>query len=68
MKMICFECADKVEVTTDKNIVNALLEEGWAIIDVISTYKKEYLFLLGRYDEQRIDFVMRNVKKIRGCL
>ena len=24
MKMFCYECADKVEVTTDKNIVNEL--------------------------------------------
>lgn len=57
--MICFECAEKVEVTTDKNIVNTLLGEGWAIVDVLPTYKKEYLFLLARYDERRIDYVLK---------
>lgn len=53
--MFCFECADKVEVTTDKNIVNELLRDGWAIIDVIATHKKEYLFLLGYFSEVRIE-------------
>lgn len=56
--MICYEYADKVEITTDKNIVNALLDEGWAIADVIPTYKKEFLFLLARYDERRAKYVL----------
>ena len=56
--MISYECADKVEITTDKNIVNTLLSEGWAIVDVLPTYKKEYLFLLARYDERRVNYVL----------
>ena len=36
----------KIETTTDKNVVNALLEQGWVLIDVVATFKKEFLFLL----------------------
>lgn len=46
MKMFCYECADKVEVTTDKNIVNELLRDGRAIIDVIATHKKRIFVLV----------------------
>ena len=27
---------DKIEMTTDKNVVNALLEQGWVLIDVVA--------------------------------
>ena len=53
--MFNISLASKVEVTTDKNIVNELLRDGWAIINVIATYKKEYLFLLGYFREVRIE-------------
>ena len=46
--------ADKVEITTDKNIVNALLDEGWVLLEVVANFKKEYSFLLVSYDESRL--------------
>lgn len=51
--MINYNLAEKVEVTTDKNLVNALLKEDWLLVDVVPTYKKEYLFLLFFVDESR---------------
>lgn len=44
---------EKVEMTTDKNVVNTLLEKGWVILDVVSTFKKEFLFLLAFCNENR---------------
>ena len=46
-----FNFADKIEVTTDKNLVNALLKEGWFLVDVVATFKKEYSFLLVHMNE-----------------
>lgn len=44
---------EKIEMTTDKNVVNSLLERGWVILDVVSTFKKEFLFLLAFCNEMR---------------
>ena len=44
---------EKIETTTDKNVVNTLLEQGWVLIDVVSTFKKEFLFLLAFCNERR---------------
>lgn len=51
--MINYNLAEKVEVTTDKNLVNTLLKEGWFLVDVVPTFKKEYSFLLFHVDESR---------------
>lgn len=40
---------EKIEVTADKNLVNDLLADGWYVVEIITTYRKEkeFLFLLG---------------------
>ena len=55
--------AEKVEVTTDKNLVNTLLKEDWLLIDVIPTFKKEYLFLLFHVDESRFQILDKAKEK-----
>lgn len=50
----------QVEVTIDKEQVNALLNDGWFLIDAIATHRKEYLFLLGRFDENRSQLLRKD--------
>lgn len=52
-----FGNVEKVEITTDKNVVNALLKDGWYLVDVISTFKREYLFLLGFCNDFRAELL-----------
>ena len=44
----------KVEVTTDKDVVNKLLADGWYLVDAI-IHKSEYLFLLALAEDLRIE-------------
>lgn len=44
---------NKIEITTDKDTVNMLLERGRVLLEVVSTAKKEFSFLLASYDEGR---------------
>ena len=61
--MFNISLASKVEVTTDKNIVNELLNDGWAIVDVLVTYKKDFLFLLAYFSEARIETALHDKLK-----
>ena len=47
----------KVEITTDKNVVNTLLEDGWFLVDVITTSRREFLFLLGFCQDIRAELL-----------
>ena len=47
---------DKVETTTDKNVANALLDKGWVLLEVVVTFKKEFLWCMGRPVKKKLLF------------
>ena len=60
--MVYFGDVRKIEVTTDKDKVNELLNEDWLLLSAIETATHEFIFLVGLYDYSSEEFLGRRRK------
>ena len=48
---------EKLKTTTDTDQANEFLKDGWFLIDVITTTRSEFLFLLGFCQDVRAEIL-----------
>ena len=59
-----FAKTDKIEIATDKEQAQALLDKGWMLYNVLGTNDGRFIFLLGWYGEPR-DKVFKRIEEDR---